>query len=270
MAFLDGDTLMKALRPFFHRFTNSVDRKIFNWFCDSFLKPNDKFVRFYASNSLELFPEGIIQRIQVRTTTRSILHNDEIWQIALRPGLSCSSLMGWRGILLKKQLFPLNIFVFNGLSASSNNCWYIGANVFTPCSQKWSSVKLYHQLTPSQTITGGDTLTKALRPLVDRFTNSIDRKVFNCFCDSSLKPNDKFVQFCASNSLELFPEGIIQSGLPLVQSSTTMKHGRLRWSQDWVVRALWVGVEKLLKNPALPFKHFRIQRFNRFFQQLLI
>ncbi len=129
MATFDSDTLTKALGPVVDRFTNSVDRKVFNCFCDSFLNPINRFVRFCAGNLLELCPERIIRRIQVWTTTH-LVRSDGTWQIALKPGLSCSSLMDWCGILLKIQLLSLNIFVFNGLTASSNICWYIRADVF--------------------------------------------------------------------------------------------------------------------------------------------
>ncbi len=100
MAYLDGDTITKALRPVIDRFTNSVDRKVFNYFCDSFLKPVDRFVRFCTDSWLEFCPKRITQRIQDRITTRPVLLSDGMW-IALKPGLSYSSLMSWRGILLK-------------------------------------------------------------------------------------------------------------------------------------------------------------------------
>ncbi len=110
MGAVDGDTLMKALRVVVDRFTNSINRKVFDCFCDSFLKPVDRFVRFCTGNWFELCPERIIKRILVQTTTRSVLYSDETWQILLKPDLSCSSLTGWCEILLTNPALPFKHF----------------------------------------------------------------------------------------------------------------------------------------------------------------
>ncbi len=110
MAALDDNTHTKALKPVADWFTNSVDRKVFNCFCDSLLKAVDRFVWFWAGNWLELCLEQIIQRIQVRTTTCLVLRTDKMWQIALKPGLSSSTLMGWHRILLKNPALLFKYF----------------------------------------------------------------------------------------------------------------------------------------------------------------
>ena len=98
------DTGLEFARPGVHHALNHVVRHIVPRLLDGLLQRLDRFVGFCACDRLDVAPNCIVQRVQIRAVRRPLLDCDETRHIFSKPLLGLLGFVTWGRVLLVHSL----------------------------------------------------------------------------------------------------------------------------------------------------------------------